>query len=132
MIQPEQMSLNAHSHVQKILKGGTLAVEDMNAVYRLSQHLRVFGLLSATGYINQNNKQEGEIRKRTTPVWTALLAQLLSKDAGIKPEQLMKIVLELAEKDPANYMSQWRKSLELSHHWNFWARAYSSSDEHIE
>ncbi len=129
MIKPEQMSLNAHSHIQKLLKNGMLKKDEMNAVYRLSQHLRVFGLLSAAGYINQGNNQQGEIRKITIPIWTPLLAQLLSKDIGMKPEELMEIVINLAKTEPANYMAQWRKSLELSHHWNFWARAYSVSDD---
>ena len=41
MIKPEQMSLAAHSHIQKILTNGTLTEENVNSVQRLSQHLRV-------------------------------------------------------------------------------------------
>ena len=130
MIKPEQMSLAAHSHIQKILSdGGKLTVEDMNAVYRLSQHLRVFGLLSAAGYINQSNKQEGKVRDRIIPVWRGLLAQLLGKDVGIKPESLMELVVKLADATPDMYMLQWRRALELSHHWNFWARAYTNTED---
>jgi hypothetical protein len=76
MIQPEQMSLMAHDHIQKILKNGTLTEDDLTAVYRLSQHLRVFGLLSAVGYLNQStNKTESKIRDQISPVWKPLLAQ---------------------------------------------------------
>ncbi len=129
MIQPEEMNLSAHKHIQQLLQKEPLTEDRVNAVYRLSQHLRVFGLLSAAGYINQSNKQGGEIRKLTTPVWGGLLAQLLGQNVGIEPEKLMTMVIKLAETDPTNYMVQWRKSLELSHHWNFWARAYSKTDD---
>jgi hypothetical protein len=133
MIQPEQMSLAAHSHIQKILKNGTLTEDDLNAVYRLSQHLRVFGLLSAVGYMNQSaNESEGKVRARISLVWKPLLAQLLmnkdellaNKDEIIKPKELMEKVIGYANDKPDIYMLQWRRSLELSPHWNFWARAY--------
>ena len=74
-VQPEQMSLTAHGHIQKYLKSEGkehLEQEDLNAVLRLSQHLRIFGLLSAVGYINQSNDQEGKVRLRTVPVWKSL------------------------------------------------------------
>jgi glucan phosphorylase len=129
MIKPEQMSLSAHAHIQNILDRGMLTSEDMNAVYRLAQHLRVFGLLSATGYINQNNQQEGKIKERIPLIWKSLLAQLLAKDVGIEPKLLMKEVFELAQNKPELYMLQWQRALALSHHWNFWARAYSTSDD---
>ncbi len=129
MIKPEQMSLAAHSHIQKILTNGTLTGDAVNSVQRLSQHLRVFGLLSAAGHINQSNQsnqQEGNIKKLTVPIWTPLLAQLLQKeDLNTKPKELMDAVLKIAKAETDNtYMLQWRRSLELSQHWNFWARAY--------
>jgi hypothetical protein len=55
-VQPEQMSLDAYGHIQKYLEicnKAKLDKEDLTAVLRLSQHLRVFGLLSAVGYVNQ-------------------------------------------------------------------------------
>jgi hypothetical protein len=125
MIKPEQMSLAAHSHIQKILNDEKLTVEDLNAIYRLSQHLRTFGLLSAVGYINQSpNKDESKILTRTVPIWKSLLAQLLNQSEDIEPKKLMNTVISYANNRPDIYMLQWRRSLELSQHWNFWARAY--------
>lgn len=141
MIQPEQMSLAAHSHIQKILKNGPLTDEDLNAVYRLSQHLRVFGLLSAVGYMNQSaNESEGKVRARVSLVWKPLLAQLLmsgdellvNKDEIITPKELMEKVIGYANNRPDIYMLQWRRSLELSQHWNFWARAYKAEKQSAE
>ena len=127
MIKPEQMSLAAHSHIQKILDDEKLTIEDLNAIYRLSQHLRTFGLLSAVGYINQSSsKTEGKIRERTLPIWKSLLAQLLNQAEDIDPKKLMNTVISYANNRPDIYMLQWRRSLELSHHWIFWARAYQS------
>lgn len=138
-VKPEQMSLDAHRHIQIYLKTtgkNSLDQEDLNAVLRLSQHLRVFGLVSAVGYINQSNDQEGKVRKRTVPVWRALLGQLLDDNRDPnqpkllgQPENnmamaLMKEVVELARNHPSQYMALWRKSLILVNHWNFWARAY--------
>ena len=125
MIKPEQMSLAAHSHIQKILNNDTLTTDDISAVYRLSQHLRTFGLLSAVGYINQSpNKAEGKIREPTLPIWKSLLAQLLNQAEDIESKKLMDTVISYANNRPEIYMLQWRRSLELSQHWNFWARAY--------
>jgi hypothetical protein len=125
MIKPEQMSLAAHSHIQKILNNETLTAEDLNTVYRLSQHLRTFGLLSAVGYINQSpNQTEGKVRERTLPIWKSLLAQLLNQAEDIEPKKLMNTVISYANNRPDIYMLQWRRSLELSQHWIFWARAY--------
>jgi hypothetical protein len=127
MIKPEQMSLAAHSHIQKILDDNVLTAEDISAVYRLSQHLRTFGLLSAVGYINQSpNKAEGKVRERTLPIWKSLLAQLLNQAEDIESKKLMDTVINYANNRPEIYMLQWRRSLELSQHWNFWARAYKS------
>ncbi len=129
MIKPEQMSLAAHSHIQKILSDDVLTAEDIIAVYRLSQHLRTFGLLSAVGYINQSpNKAEGKVRERTLPIWKSLLAQLLNQAEDIESKKLMDTVINYANNRPEIYMLQWRRSLELSQHWNFWARAYKSED----
>ena len=50
LVLPEQMSLNAHEHIQMYLQKYSkrkLDKNDLTAVLRLSQHLRVFGLLSA-------------------------------------------------------------------------------------
>jgi uncharacterized protein YicC (UPF0701 family) len=127
MIKPEQMSLAAHSHIQKILNDETLTAEDLNAVYQLSQHLRTFGLLSAVGYINQSqDKDEAKVRARTLPIWQSLLAQLLNQREDIGAKELMDTVIKYANNRPDIYMLQWRRSLELSQHWNFWARAYKS------
>ena len=126
-VQPEQMSLDAYGHIQKYLKSFNktkLDKEDLTAVLRLSQHLRVFGLLSAVGYVNQSNAQEGKVRERTVPVWQSLLGQLLDKDNPPKGKQLMEKVVEMAKNQPSQYMATWRSSLSLANYWNFWARAY--------
>ncbi len=125
MIQPEEMSLLAHGHIQVYLdKQPNISEEDLTAVLRLSQHLRVFGLLSAVGYINQTNDQEGKIRERTVPVWRSLLSQLILGEAARDSRTLMAAVVEMARQQPREYMTTWRKSLVLTNHWNFWARAY--------
>lgn len=125
-VNPEHMSLNAHKHIQKYLatqRKSKLDQNDLNAVLRLSQHLRMFGLLSAVGYINQANAQENnETRKRTVPVWLCLLGQMLAPDTN--KEELMQKVVEMANNKPSEYMTNWQKSLTLANHWNFWARAY--------
>lgn len=126
-VQPEQMSLNACQHIQKYLKSCNktkLDKEDLTAVLRLSQHLRVFGLLSAVGYVNQSNAQEGKVRERTVPVWQSLLGQLLNEDNPPTGRQLMQKVEQMARHQPSEYMATWRSSLILANHWNFWARAY--------
>lgn len=126
-VQPEQMSLDAYGHIQKYLKSfnkAKLDKEDLTAVLRLSQHLRVFGLLSAVGYVNQSNAQEGKVRERTVPVWQSLLGQLLDKDNPPTGKQLMEIVVEMTKNEPSRYMATWRSSLSLANYWNFWARAY--------
>ncbi len=136
MVQPEQMSLTAHQHIQEYLKAATKAnieKEDLNAVLRLSQHLRVFGLLSAVGYLNQSNSQENnETRKRTVPVWGLLLGQMLGKTINasnaLERRELMETVATMARQNPAEYMATWRKSLILAEQWNFWARAYTKGE----
>lgn len=135
-VQPEGMSLTAHQHIQKYLKNAPktdMEKEDLNAVLRLSQHLRIFGLVSAVGYLNQSNAQDNnETRKRTVPVWGSLLGQMLGQEIdannGQQRRQLMEFVLDMARQQPAEYMATWRKSLLLAEHWNFWARAYSKGE----
>lgn len=130
LVLPEQMSLSAHEHIQKYLKTykkQKLDKNDLTAVLRLSQHLRVFGLLSAVGYLNQANAQDNnEVRKRTVPVWESLLGQMVAVDKNQLPnkEELMTQIAEMTGKQPQEYMLIWRKSLLLANHWNFWARAY--------
>lgn len=140
-VKPEQFSLDAHRHIQKYLdisKKSKIDKNDLNAILRLSQHLRIFGLLSAVGYLNQSNAQENnETRKRTVPVWRVLLGQMIDeinppssrklmelKDKKEMAIQLMGDVQKMADERPSEYMISWRKSLNLSNHWNFWARAY--------
>lgn len=124
MINPEYMSLAAHQHITNYLQGKSMEDEDLNAVLRLSQHLRVFGLLSAVGYLNQTNAQEGKVRLRTGPVWEALLGQMIDEEQPLKQKALMKAVVEMAQNQPNEYLLAWRRSLVLAQHWNFWARAY--------
>jgi hypothetical protein len=124
---PEQMSLVAHEHIQTYLKTHrkqNLDKNDLTAVLRLSQHLRVFGLLSAVGYVNQSNAQGGEVRERTVPVWESLLGQMIDQANPPQREQLMEQIVALTKQQPQQYMAIWRKSLMLTNHWNFWARAY--------
>jgi hypothetical protein len=124
-VRPEQTSLSAHRHIQTYLNGQpTLAEDDLTAVLRLSQHLRVFGLLSAVGYVNQSNDQNGRVRQRTVPVWESLLGQLVDEQHPPKRQALMAQVVAMAQNEPEKYMATWRRSLVLAQHWNFWARAY--------
>lgn len=123
-IRSEQISLSAHEHIQRYKGKSAMAGDDLTAVLRLSQHLRVFGLLSAVGYVNQNNDQDGKIRERTVPVWESLLGQLIDEKNPPKRKDLMKAVMEMAKNDPDLYLETWRRSLVLANHWNFWARAY--------
>jgi hypothetical protein len=123
MIIPEEISLLAHSHIKTYLGDRQIiADQDLNAVLRLSQHLRVFGLLSAVGYVNQPH--DGEVALRTAPVWGSLLSQLILGEATGDDRTLMDTVLTMARSEPRKYMATWRKSLVLTNHWNFWARAY--------
>ncbi len=134
-VRPEHISLLAYKHIQQYMSSQgkkSLSQEDLNAVLRLSQHLRVFGLLSAIGYVNQSNAQEGKVRQRTVPVWTSLLGQLVSEDNFSDAKELMQKIHTLASKQPAEYLALWRRSLILANHWNFWARAYLSADTNGE
>ncbi|MEC4814741.1 MAG: hypothetical protein SAK29_15890 [Scytonema sp. PMC 1069.18] len=126
-ILPEQMSLSAHKHIQTYLRTchkRKIDKNDLTAVLRLSQHLRVFGLLSAVGYVNQFNAQGGEVRERTVPVWVSLLGQMFDEANPPAREQLMEMVIQMTREQPQQYMATWRRSLILANHWNFWARAY--------
>jgi hypothetical protein len=129
-VHPEEMSLTAHQHIKQYLVSETrttLSDYDLTAVLRLSQHLRVFGLLSAAGYVNQSNAQGGEVRERTVPVWLSLLGQMLGEMIDLEEpsrEDLKEAVVKLARNQPQEYMAAWRRSLILANHWNFWARAY--------
>ena len=130
-VKPEQISLSGCQHIQNYLANYNkkqLDKNDLNAVLRLSQHLRVFGLLSAVGYINQSNDQEGEVRKRTIPVWSSLLGQLILENKSPNKKQLMETVKEMADKQPSKYMTYWRKAMVLAQHWNFWGRAYAGEE----
>lgn len=130
-VQPERASLDAHSHIQKYLKEAgrpSMSKEDLNAVLRLSQHLRVFGLVSAVGYVNQQNAQKGEVRERTVPVWKSLLEQLVSPNASVTKQALMEKVVNMARNDSVNYMVTWQQALVMANHWNFWARAYAEDN----
>ncbi|MFM6366904.1 MAG: hypothetical protein ACKPGN_01510, partial [Dolichospermum sp.] len=113
-------------HIQKYLRKYNkqkLDKNDLTAVLRLSQHLRVFGLLSAIGYLNQANAQDNnEVRKRTVPVWELLLGQIVNQAPS--KEEMMTQIVDIARNKPQEYMLMWRKSLLLANHWNFWARAY--------
>lgn len=130
-VQPEQTSLLAHHHIQTYLAAHhqqQLTKNDLTAVLRLSQHLRVFGLLSAVAYVNQANAQGGEVRERTVPVWESLLGQFMEQNP-VNRADLMAAVITLANNHPQDYMAKWRKVLNLSRHWNFWARAYVQQEE---
>lgn len=134
-LQPEQMSLEAYSHIQECLrdkKVESLKKEEVTAVVQLAQHLRVFGLLSAVGYVR--HAREGKIRDRIRPMWTPLLWRLL---CGNKPkpeddkkarQELMNVTYTLSTQDQRGYMVKWRQALKLSNHWNFWARAYQEEE----
>ncbi len=129
MVQPEQMSLTAYEHIQNYLGDNPLMEEkELTAILRLSTHLRVFGLLSAVGYINQTNDQGGDVRQRTIPVWRSLLGQLIDNNKDIKADELMKKVQQMAQNNSTEYMRMWRKALAISSYWNFWGRAYKQSD----
>jgi hypothetical protein len=128
MVNPEQMSLTAHQHIQTYLTiSAKTAIdkEDLNAILRLSQHLRVFGLLSAAAYVNQTNAQEGKVRSRTVPVWKSLLGQLIDPQNPPSEKELREAMVKMAQEEPEKYIATWRKVMMLSNYWNFWARAYS-------
>jgi hypothetical protein len=131
MVKPEQMSLTAHQHIQGYIsspnRGNSgISKEELNAILRLSQHLRVFGLLSAAAYVNQTNAQNGVVRSRILPVWRSLLGQLINSQNPPSEAELRDAIVTMARDEPEQYMATWRKAMILSNHWNFWARAYSA------
>lgn len=136
-LQPEQMSLEAYRHIQECLKRKavtTLPKEDVTAIIQLTQHLRVFGLLSAVGYVR--HAREGKIRDRIRPMWMPLLWRLIfGSDAKIPTndsqarQNLMDETYKLSTQDPKGYMVKWRLALKLANHWNFWARAFQEEDK---
>jgi len=129
---PEQLSLDAHQQIQNYLQrvsSSGFSQEDLNAVLRLSQHLRVFGLLSSVGYLNQTNDQQGNVRQRTVPVWHSLIGDFLEQSPidlhnAQQRRELMNGTELLARSQPNEYFATWRRSMILAQHWNFWARAY--------
>lgn len=131
-VRPEQMSLDAFQHIQLCLNGKSqLDKEDVTAILRLSQHLRVFGLLSAAGYLKQ--AKEGKVQERTKPMWKPLLWRLMHENESVGSEaDLMTEIEQMARKQSALYMATWRRALILSNHWNFWARAYQKEDKKNE
>ncbi|MGI8932730.1 MAG: hypothetical protein ACR2FS_01515 [Phormidesmis sp.] len=142
-VQPEHMSLAAHAHIvaylEKFSKGmQQLEDSEMVSILQLSQHLRVFGLLSAVGFVKQANQQSGEVQKKRRQVWELLLCKLLNSNEVTDADALMKAVVEMTNNRPAEYLALWRRSIILSKHWNFWAKAYqkekdqSRQDNHRE
>ena len=130
MVKPEQISLTAHKHIQTYLESSAKTAidkEDLNAILRLSQHLRVFGLLSAAAYVKQTNAQEGKVRSRILPVWKSLLGQFINPQKPPSEDELREAIVKMARTEPAKYMATWRQAMMLSNHWNFWARAYSAT-----
>ncbi|MFE4108664.1 hypothetical protein [Almyronema epifaneia] len=134
-LQPEQMSLEAYRHIQECLQtkeAAYLQKEDVTAVVQLAQHLRVFGLLSAVGYVR--HAREGKIRERIRPMWLPLLWRLVCGDQKLPSDEkqarqtLMNATYTLSTQNPKGYMVKWRQALKLSNHWNFWARACQVED----
>jgi hypothetical protein len=125
-VKPEEMSLKAHQHIQDCLarlESSTLSKDDVTAVLRLAQHLRVFGLLSAVGYLKHS--KDGKVQERTKPMWLPLLWRLVFDNQPLgEPEALMQEVQRRAQEDPRFYMVTWRRAMNFSNHWNFWAKAY--------
>ncbi len=131
-VRPEQMSLDAYQHIQLCLNGKSyLDKEDVTAILRLSQHLRVFGLLSAVGYLNHS--KAGKVQDRTKPMWKPLLWRLMHENESVGSEaDLMTAVEQMARNCSPLYMATWRRALILSNHWNFWARAYQKEEKKNE
>jgi hypothetical protein len=128
-IKPEEMSLQAYGHIQECLNQRShLSKKEVNAILLLSQHLRVFGLLSAVGYLNHG--KDGEKKQYVKPMWMPLLWRLVCGDQEKGTERdLMVKVEQMAKNEPSLYMVTWRKSLIWSNHWNFWAKAHQQEEE---
>jgi hypothetical protein len=151
-IQPEKISLLAHDHIQayiseswRIQEGrpkDKLNSAEATSVFQLGQHLRVFGLLSAVGFVSQSNQQSGDTSKQRGKVWKTLLGSLMGDAPSISAEEikegadfdaakLMAKVKGLAEQQQtqSEYMAMWQKALRLSKHWSFWAKAYQEQTQ---
>ncbi len=130
-VQPEHTSLTAHSHIAAYLDKferaeRLLTDSEINAVLQLAQHLRVFGLVSAAGFVGQTNDQGGSTQEKRRPVWELLLCQLIDDPQVIDAKTLKSEVLNIASSQPAMYMALWRRAVLFSKHWNFWAKAYQT------
>ena len=130
-VQPEHTSLTAHSHIaayiDKFERAERLLTDsEINAVLQLAQHLRVFGLVSAAGFVGQTNDQGGSTQEKRRPVWELLLCQLIDDPEVIDAKTLKREVLKIASDQPAMYMALWRRAVLFSKHWNFWAKAYQT------
>ena len=130
-VQPEHTSLTAHSHIAAYLNkferaDQLLTDSEINAVLQLAQHLRVFGLVSAAGFVGQTNDQGGSTQEKRRPVWELLLCQLIDDPKVIDAKTLKSEVLNIASRQPAMYMALWRRAVLFSKHWNFWAKAYQT------
>jgi hypothetical protein len=146
-IQPEKMSLLAHGHIQAYISEDwrvkkerpkdKLTDAEATSIFQLGQHLRVFGLLSAVGFVSQSNQQGGETSEQRGKVWKTLLGHLMGDAPSIQANdiktdeifdaaKLMAKVKDLAgqSKTQSEYMAMWQKALKLSKHWSFWAKAY--------
>lgn len=151
-IQPEKMSLLAHGHIQAYISEkwrpkeerpkDKLTDAEATSVFQLAHHLRVFGLLSAVGFVSQSNQQGGETSKQRGKVWKTLLGNLMADAPSIQADdiktdeifdaaKLMAKVKDLAEQKEtqAEYMAMWQKALKLSKHWSFWAKAYQEDKQ---
>jgi len=151
-LQPEKMSLLAHGHIQAYINerwriqeerpADKLTDAEATSIFQLGQHLRVFGLLSAVGFVSQSNQQSGDTSKQRGKVWKTLLGSLMSDAPSISAEEikdgadfdaakLMTKVKELAQQKEtqAEYMAMWQKALKLSKHWSFWAKAYQEEKQ---
>ena len=137
-LQPEQISLKAYEHIQKCMRDHPhLSKEKVTAVIQLSQHLRVFGLLSAVGYVR--HARDGTVRGHVRPMWTPLLWHLVFSETD-PPDRydqqtrqaLMSEVYSLSKTTPRRYMVLWRQALKLSNHWGFWARAHQEETQETQ
>ena len=128
-VRPEEMSLKAYGHIQACLNQRShLSKKEVNAVLLLSQHLRVFGLLSAVGYLNHG--KDGEKKQFIKPMWLPLLWRLVCDEQpqGSEKELMIKVE-QMTRNEPPLYMVTWRKSLIWSNYWNFWAKAHQQEEE---
>ncbi len=102
---------------------------DKVSVAYLNVQLCCCFLAQSTGicYFCINQQDNNVVRKRTVPVWKCLINNLLEPQSTLPEKALMEKVIAMSRNNPSQYMISWRKSLQMSNHWNFWARAYSDS-----